>query len=596
VKIFISYSRIDASEYANIMHTYLKESGHEVFIDTSDIRGGEEWRNTIEKNISDCDIFVLIVSRSAYRRPEVKRELELADNMKKRIIPCINKKYVNYESLPDNIRKYNGINYERVDDLIQELDYIIELEKKDQGKTPSEVKTQASRQENYSPDLKRQSMANTTSVPVYLEKAKVFQRLKQYRIALKNYDKAIKLDPDNFDAHFNKTRFLYDIKDFNNALDTIEKAIDLQPENPDVWYHKGIILEKLERYEEAIEAFNTDLYFDDKDVKSWITKGNILLKIKRYDKALDAFDKILKLYPDNAEALTMKESLMQSYLSKDYTLLERRLLSKEKDYLANHWAIIIGISHYKDSTLNLNFAHQDAEDLYSILIESNGGSFKEDHIIKLINEDGTFRNIKTALGSFLKKPARDDVVLIYLSCKGGIDPDRPFNTYLLPYDTDVHNIAGTAVPMWELGNSILENVLSKNIVIIADSTISAAIDGDRVRPNITSTMINKYLQDLGKLQDGIAIFTSAEANETAFEDKRWGNGHGVFTYFLLEGLRGKADGYGGGKRDGVISIGELFEYVRDNVKESTDHKQHPSIGTSRYDRNLPLYDYLQLAV
>jgi TIR domain/Domain of unknown function (DUF4062) len=72
VKVFISYSRIDASETANIIHNYLTEYGHhDVFIDTSNIRGGDEWRNTIQKNISDCDIFVLIVTRSALRRPEL---------------------------------------------------------------------------------------------------------------------------------------------------------------------------------------------------------------------------------------------------------------------------------------------------------------------------------------------------------------------------------------------------------------------------------------------------------------------------------------------------------------------------------------------
>ena len=48
------------------------------------------------------------------------------------------------------------------------------------------------------------------------------------------------------------------------------------------------------------------------------------------------------------------------------------------------------------------------------------------------------------------------------------------------------------------------------------------------------------------------------------------------------------------KKDGIISIGELFEYVRDNVKENTEYKQHPLIGSSRFDRNLPLYFQLEL--
>ena len=311
MKVFISYSRIDASETANTIHTYLKECGHKVFIDTSDIRGGDEWRTTIEKNISDSDIFVLIVSRSAYRRPEVKKELEIADNMKKRIIPCINKKYVNYEDLPDNIRKYNGINFERLDDLIQELDYKIEIEIKDHGKTDNEIKPEANPEDNYSHVLEKHNLAKTTSVQGYLEKARVFEKLRQYQRALMNYDEAIKLDQDNFEAHFNKVHLLFKIGELEKTYESIEKAIDLQPENPEVWYYKGLILEKMERYDEALEAYNTDLYIDDKDVKSWSAKANILLKLERFNEALETFNEIIKLDPNDPQLWKNKGKLLK---------------------------------------------------------------------------------------------------------------------------------------------------------------------------------------------------------------------------------------------------------------------------------------------
>ena len=133
MKVFISYSRLDASETAKTIHNYLTEIGHhEVFIDTSDLHSGDEWRNTIHNEISVCDIFVLIVTRSSLRREEAKNELELAKNLKKRIIPCIAKKYVQYQDLEWDLNKYQGIMFERLDDLIQELDYIIDLEAKRQ--------------------------------------------------------------------------------------------------------------------------------------------------------------------------------------------------------------------------------------------------------------------------------------------------------------------------------------------------------------------------------------------------------------------------------------------------------------------------------
>jgi len=48
-------------------------------------------------------------------------------------------------------------------------------------------------------------------------------------------------------------------------------------------------------------------------------------------------------------------------------------------------------------------------------------------------------------------------------------------------------------------------------------------------------------------------------------------GHGVFTYYLLEGLRGKADLDG----DGIITVDEAYNYVSKKVPEVTSQNQNP---------------------
>jgi uncharacterized caspase-like protein len=67
------------------------------------------------------------------------------------------------------------------------------------------------------------------------------------------------------------------------------------------------------------------------------------------------------------------------------------------------------------------------------------------------------------------------------------------------------------------------------------------------------------------------VLTSSDVNEVSRESKRWGGGHGVFTWALLEGLRGKADASG----DSLITAGELFNYVRQRVQLETGFKQNP---------------------
>ena len=253
----------------------------------------------------------------------------------------------------------------------------------------------------------------------------------------------------------------------------------------------------------------------------------------------------------------------------------------------DRWAIVVGISKYKHERLNLKYADRDAEALYELLLTPSGGGFEKDHIVKLVNEEATTANITRALRSFLKKPAKEDIVLIYFACHGAPDIDRPGIVYLLTHDVDPTDISGTALPMREIDLSLKENLLAERVIILADTCHSAAIGGGIGTRDVgdNSAVVNSYLQEVSKTRGGLALLTSAEANEVSFEDAKWGGGHGVFTHYVLEGMKGAADR---NPKNGVVTVGELFEYVRENVQQATGNNQHPCVGTNSYDRNLPV--------
>jgi len=264
------------------------------------------------------------------------------------------------------------------------------------------------------------------------------------------------------------------------------------------------------------------------------------------------------------------------------------LLSKQTSQAIvprQRWAIIVGISKYQHADLNLRYAHNDAEALYALIRTPRGGGFDEERIVKLIDEKATTDNVTRALRSFLKKPAREDIVLIYLACHGAPDPDRPQNVYLITHDTDPADIAGTAVPMEHIHDAMQpRNLYAERVVLIADTCHSASL-GDSVRRGGVgeAAAANRYLQSLSESKPTMAILTSAEVNETSREDLQWGGGHGVFTHHLLEGLRGKAD-----NNTGIVTVGALFDYVREQVRKDTGDQQHPVIGSTAFDRNLAL--------
>jgi uncharacterized caspase-like protein len=124
--------------------------------------------------------------------------------------------------------------------------------------------------------------------------------------------------------------------------------------------------------------------------------------------------------------------------------------------------------------------------------------------------------------------------------------------------------------MLELGRYINQNVKSKRLVLLFDACHSAGLAVEGVR-NLANNLANLYLESLLYHEKGRAIITSSDVNETSRESQKWGNGHGVYTYYLLEGLKGAADTNG----DHLVSVGEVFRYVRQKVRLDTSLQQNP---------------------
>ena len=257
--------------------------------------------------------------------------------------------------------------------------------------------------------------------------------------------------------------------------------------------------------------------------------------------------------------------------------------------VGRRWAVLVGISTYRDPALNLQFADRDATELRELLVTPEGGGFDPAHVKLLINEEATTAAVTRAVRGFLLEAVPEDLVLLFVACHGGPDPRRPAGPlYLYTHDTDRLDVAGTAFPMDDIDNALRQLIQAQRVVIVADTCHSAAMAGPRTRASVTAETTNRYLDAMAQAKGGVALLTSAEAAEASQEDARWGGGHGVFTHHLLEGMRGAADGHGAGVKDGIVSVGELFEYVREQVQRDTDGTQHPAIGTTAFDRRMPM--------
>jgi TolB-like protein len=84
--VFISYASQDAEAARRICEA-LRTAGIEVWLDQSELRGGDAWDRKIRRQIQDCALFVPVISANSAARPEGYFRLEwtLADERTQRI-------------------------------------------------------------------------------------------------------------------------------------------------------------------------------------------------------------------------------------------------------------------------------------------------------------------------------------------------------------------------------------------------------------------------------------------------------------------------------------------------------------------------------
>ena len=232
------------------------------------------------------------------------------------------------------------------------------------------------------------------------------------------------------------------------------------------------------------------------------------------------------------------------------------------------WAVVVGVGEYRsDDIPDLEFAPADARAVREFLESDAAGPF--DEVLYLENEQATGAAMREALFVFLQQADWDDLVVIYYAGHGAPDPGRPDNLYLLPTDADLGSLAATGFPMWDVKTALRRQIAAERVLVIADACHSAgAADGDVIGGSEANPIAGGF-QSLFTPSRRL-MMTAADVNEFSLEDARWG-GHGVFTHFLLEGLRGDGDLDG----NGIVTFTELFDHVRTNVRSATSGRQNP---------------------
>lgn len=218
------------------------------------------------------------------------------------------------------------------------------------------------------------------------------------------------------------------------------------------------------------------------------------------------------------------------------------------------WALLVGISKFKDQSINLKYPAKDAQDFAKFLI--NEEHFAPDHVKILTDEKANREGILDAMGDkWLPRVAGpDDLVLIYISTHGSPSTlDLGGINYIVAYDTDKERLYSTGIAMQDLSRIIKGRVHSDRVVILLDACHSGA----------TSMNDQKGISrhgnfDAGEIAQGTGqlVICSSDTTQVSWESKRTANS--VFTNHLMKALRVNGD---------RTTLGQAFSSMKTAVEE-----------------------------
>ena len=257
------------------------------------------------------------------------------------------------------------------------------------------------------------------------------------------------------------------------------------------------------------------------------------------------------------------------------------------------WAVVIGVGAYKSTAIpQLRYSVADAELVHQVLVGQGG--FKKENVLLLTDKTErkpTLRDLKWALGTFLARSAKkDDLILIFFAGHGApeIDPrgaeSDGLAKYLVPNDADPNDLYSTALPMDEF-QTIFDRIEADRVVVFLDACYSGAAGGRTFASQRTRAgRVDEVFLDRLTRSKGRAIVTASRSSEVSLEVPELG--HGLFTHFLVQGLRGAADL----DRDGIVSLQEIYQYLEQQVTQksrSIGGNQHP-VMKGELEGQLPL--------
>ncbi len=240
------------------------------------------------------------------------------------------------------------------------------------------------------------------------------------------------------------------------------------------------------------------------------------------------------------------------------------------------YLLTIGVNEYKNPKYSLNYANADAEAFEETMAAGGKGIFTEIKHYHIQNDQATKANIESTFDQINLEIGPEDVFVFYYAGHGVMSVDEKPKFYIVPHEVtrlygDNFTLGEKAISADQL-KAFSGQLSAQKQLFVLDACQSGGMT------EMLATRGAAEERAIAQLARSTGTYWLTASGSEQFATEFASLGHGLFTYSLLEGLSGKADG---GTKDNKVTVKELSAYLDDRVPElSEQHKGQAQYPTS----------------
>ena len=261
---------------------------------------------------------------------------------------------------------------------------------------------------------------------------------------------------------------------------------------------------------------------------------------------------------------------------------------------AKLWILLVGVNQYQDqqSLSSLQYPALDCQGLGDALKEATASFANKEVIIHhdFANQPPQLVEVQQSIKHILDSAAAEDTILFYFSGHGILETQTQ-QVVLCLADTDTTELLNTGLPLNTFLKDLSNCAASQQLVWLdACHSGGMTLRGTELSLVDPSSQLVAALRHQAATSKGFYALLSCDQTQQSWEFPELG--HGVFTYYLMRGLRGEA-----ADSQGVIEADALYQYVYHQTLRYIDktnqqirliNQQKSSRGESKLQLEFPL--------